>query len=442
MKLLTKTTLYFLLAMMLLLAAGGFLLFQQFSRQINQRADKELVYEEVQWIQYLEAATANGSNFILRSPDLLIYPVDAQPDPYPQITSTYGTKAREEVQIPFRQLTHVVSINGLPYQIIIRKSQEQKLALVTRIASILLLVFAGLFAATLLFNWIISKRLWQPFRHTLQQIRNLELQKMEAIRFEETSIEEFNELNASLNTMVRKIQSDYLNMKEFTEDAAHEMQTPLAVAQSKLELLLQDQTLQAQQVEDIAQASAALNRLSKLNQSLLLLAKIENNQYEATGALSLVAVARKYLAFFDEMIKDKQLRVEVQTDADFFTPLHPFLADTLISNLTGNAIKYNNAGGSIRISSNENRFCISNSSPAPALATEQLFRRFHTSGNGSSPSNGLGLALVKKIADTNHLQVSYQYKNGLHQFCLQKKENPPPKSRPTTSLETPEPVNP
>ena len=260
MKLLTKTTLYFLLAMIPLLAAGGYLLFRQFNRQINERADQELLYEEVQWIQYLEAATANGSNFILRSPDLLIFPVSEPPTALPQISSSYGAKARENVQIPFRQLEHVASINGIPYQIIIRKSQEQKLALVSNITSLMLLVFAGLFLATLLFNWFISNRLWQPFRESLQKIRNVELQKLETLHFEKTDIEEFNELNTSLILMARKIESDYLNMKEFTEDAAHEMQTPLAVAQSKLELLLQDSSLKESQVEDIGQASMALTR--------------------------------------------------------------------------------------------------------------------------------------------------------------------------------------
>jgi signal transduction histidine kinase len=420
MRLLTKTTLYFLLAMIPLLAAGGYLLFRQFGAQINERADKELVYEEVQWIQYLEAATANGSNFILRSPDLLIYPVQKDPTPYPEISTTYGTKARENVQIPFRQLAHVVDINGIPYQIVIRKSQEQKLALVANITSIMLLVFAGLFFATLLFNWLISKRLWQPFRVSLQKVRSLELQKIEAIRFEETDTEEFNELNASLNTMVQKIQADYMNMKEFTENAAHEMQTPLAVAQSKLELLLQDSRLDDSQVQTIAQASTALSRLSKLNQSLLLLAKIENNQFEATESISLSDITQKYLRLFDEMIKDKKLVVETNMDGDFTARLHPFLADSLISNLLGNAIKYNVESGRVNIQITNSEYCISNTSHLPAIDPQHLFQRFKTSGTNNS--TGLGLAIVKTIVDTSHLSISYHNDQNTHRFCIRNHE--------------------
>ena len=418
MRLLTKTTLYFLLAMIPLLAAGGYFLYRQYSSQINERADKELVYEEVQWIQYLEAATANGSDFLLRSPDLLIYPTQEAPTPYPELSNISGTKARANVQIPYRQLAHVVDINGIPYQIVIRKSQEQKLALVTNITSIMLLVFAGLFVATLLFNWVISKRLWQPFQASLQKVRNLELQKIEAIHFEKTNTAEFNELNATLNTMVQKIQRDYLNMKEFTENAAHEMQTPLAVAQSKLELLLQDSHLNEVQLGAIAQATEALSRLSKLNQSLLLLAKIENNQFESTEKISLAAISQKYLQLFDEIIKDKKLQVDIQAEEDFTTMLHPFLADSLVSNLLGNAIKYNYEGGRIDIHINHNSYCIINSSPLPAIDTQHLFQRFNTSGKGTEQATGLGLAIVKRIADTSHLSIAYQYVEGMHRFCI------------------------
>jgi signal transduction histidine kinase len=420
MRLLAKTTLYFLLAMVPLLAAGGYILFNQFSTQINERADKELVYEEVQWIQYLKAVTIDGSNFILRSPDLVIYPVQEEPTSYPEISTTFGTKANENAQIPFRQLSHVADINGTAYQIVIRKSQEQKLVLVTKISSILLLVLAGLFLAMLLFNWIISKRLWQPFRDSLQKVRNLELSKIEAVHFGKTDTVEFNELNASLNAMVQKIHQDFLNMKEFTENAAHEMQTPLAVAQSKLELLLQDSSLNDTQLQAIAQTATALNRLNKLNQSLLLLAKIENNQFEPTERVSLLEITKKYLSLFDEIIKDKHLAIETIVEEDCIVLLHPFLVDSLVSNLLGNAIKYNYVGGKIRIRINSSDYCVSNSSHLPALYPQQLFQRFCVSRGNEGPSTGLGLAIVKSIADTAHLSVTYQNEEGMHRFCIGK----------------------
>jgi signal transduction histidine kinase len=418
MKLLTKTTLYFLLVIVPLLAATGFFLFHQFSREIDHRDDRELIHDEIQWIRYLESITGNGANFILRSPYILIYPVRKPVSQYPSITDTYNIDEKNNLRIPFRQLSHVVPVNGTPYQIVIRKSQEQKTALVANITWIMFLVFVGLSIATLVFNWLISKNLWRPFKASLQKVRNIELHKLESIHFDETNTEEFNELNAALNSMSHKIYDDYVNMKEFTENAAHEMQTPLAVVQSKLELLLQDPNLEERQVEAIMQASSALSRLGKLNQSLLLLARIENNQYETSEQMNLVDTTRKYLQLFDELIKDKQLKVHTELHEDFLASLHPHLADSLISNLLGNAIKYNYNGGEISIIVKNNYYCITNTSLLPVIDPQRLFKRFNRSAYNSDTSNGLGLAIVKKICDTYQISIDYKAENSKHEFCL------------------------
>ncbi len=418
MRLLTKTTLYFLVAIVPLLAAGGFFLFRQFSRELNHRMDEELIAEEVQWIRYLQTQSDNGTTFILRTPEILIYPVNAAVTAFPRIEDV-NAQQNENQKMLYRQLTHVVSVNDIPYLISIRKSQEQKTVMQANVTRIMLLVFAGLFVATLLFNGLISERLWKPFRKSLLQIRGAELQKMEAVHFEKTNTKEFNELNTSLNAMAEKIYNDYVNMKEFTENAAHEMQTPLAVVQSKMELLLQDSNLSDNQVQSVMDASTALSRLSKLNQSLLLLAKIENNQYETAETISLTEITKKYLKLFDELIRDKQLTVETGFAEDFVLHLHPLLADSLVSNLVGNAVKYNFTGGSISIKISGSKYQISNTSDLPEIDSKQLFKRFNKSKNPSETSNGLGLAIVKKICDTHNLSVSYSAAYGFHHFIIE-----------------------
>ena len=419
MRLLTKTTLYFLLAMVPLLAAGGLYLFMQFSKELDNKMDEELISDELQWIQYLKTESNNGATFILKTPEIIIYPVRNDPSAYPIIRDSYETKGNGKM--PYRQLFHIVDIYGTAYQIVIRKPQEQKAAMEANVTRIMLFVFAGLFAATLLFNWIISKKLWKPFTRSLQKIRAAELQKMEAVHFEKTGTLEFNELNSSLNEMSKKIYNDYVSMKEFTENAAHEMQTPLAVVQSKIELLLQDTNLNDNQVQSIMDAGTALSRLSKLNQSLLLLAKIENNQYETNETINLNDIIKKYLKLFDELIKDKRLQVETNFAEDFLLHLHPLLADSLVSNLIGNAVKYNFPGGKLIISSNKNSFRISNTSHLPPIDKQKLFNRFYKHENESISSTGLGLAIVKKIADTHNLLITYKFENGLHCFSTEKK---------------------
>lgn len=420
MRLLTKTTLYFLTTLIVLLAAGGYFLFRQFSRELDRQTDQELIIEEVQWIRYLQGEADNGTTFILRTPDLLVYPVDGPVAEFPTFSQTRGFSARQEKEVPYRQLSHIVSVRGIPYQLTIKKSQEQKAVFVANISKVLLLVFVLIFIVIMLFNALINQTIWKPFKRTLEKIRGAELHKMEGIHFEKTAVSEFNDLNTSLNLMANKMYRDFVNMKEFTENAAHEMQTPLAVAQSKIELLLQDANLTDEQAGSIAQASMALKRLSNLNQSLLLLAKIENNQFETNEQIDMAAVTQKYLQLFSEIIKDKGVEVNTTIQGAFTTAIHPFLAESLISNLVGNAVKYNYTGGNIDIFMTSKIFKVSNTSQLSAIENDQLYKRFNKKNAGNETSNGLGLAIIKKICDANDLIISYQCESGIHSFTIKK----------------------
>src|SRR3954454_5409288 len=167
MRLLTKTTIYFVTVMICLSVLSAFYLFHQFSKGLDERSDKELIAEEIQWIQYLETTVANGTTFILRTGEVSILPVNLPQQPYPLITNVAGDNFQKRADISYRQLQQVVVVQGIPYQVTIRKSQEQKTALITSFTQIIILVFAILFLTALIFNWLISRRLWTPFQRSL-----------------------------------------------------------------------------------------------------------------------------------------------------------------------------------------------------------------------------------------------------------------------------------
>jgi signal transduction histidine kinase len=209
---------------------------------------------------------------------------------------------------------------------------------------------------------------------------------------------------------------DYLSMKTFTENASHEIQTPLAIIQSKLELLLQDNLLTEQQIVAISSAFEATQRLSKLNQALLLITKIENNQFDASESISIKIVVEKYQVFFAELLDRKKITLGIIVHADWLLFIHPLLADMLISNLFSNAIRYSNQFGNIDIVITENSFEMANTSTMPPIAATRLFQRFikHDSATG----NGLGLAIVKEICDTNNIGICYEHEHDKHRFKL------------------------
>ncbi|MEO9005229.1 MAG: ATP-binding protein, partial [Ginsengibacter sp.] len=183
---------------------------------------------------------------------------------------------------------------------------------------------------------------------------------------------------------------------------------------------LQDSNLKDEQAQAILQSTDALRQLSKLNESLLLLAKIENNQFETTTEISIADVIQKYIGLFDEFIKEKRLNVQTIFHDSFTIQLHPLLADSLIINLLGNAIKYNYNGGTIVVEMDKNKFRISNTSALSPIPPDKLFMRLSTSNTNTEISHGLGLAIVKKIADVNHLNIEYHVENDIHTFAITK----------------------
>ena len=166
-----------------------------------------------------------------------------------------------------------------------------------------------------------------------------------AVRFDATDIAEFDQLNRLLENMMQKIRTDFVNLKEFTENASHEIQTPLAIIKSKLELVLQDKSLNDKQHQQIQAAFESTIRLSKLNEALLLLSRIENQQFVGQQEIDFCQLIRSRVDYFEELFGLKQIEVIFHaTDAVVFT-VNPLLAEILVNNLLSNALRHNHENG-------------------------------------------------------------------------------------------------
>lgn len=418
MKLLTKNTIWFLLIMLPLLAAGGIYLYDQFDKELKKEMDEELVNDQIQWLLYFKSIPDNSPVFGITTPEFSILPAQGPADEQPSLKTIMQYQEVEHKEVPYRQLNQVIRIREHFYNLTIRKSLIEKDDLIKNIALVMALAFIGLLLFVILINRLISRSIWRPFYQSLEKMEKLQLEQMPHLTFPDTAVTEFNRLNEVLLNATSRIYHDFVIMKELTEDAAHEMQTPLAIAQNRLELLLQDEALQPSQLQSIAQTHEALQRLSHLNHSMLFMAKIGNKQFVPAGNISIRAVLEKHLRLFEELIRDRGLTVRTDISGDLSLPLHPVLADTLISNLLGNAIKYNYPDGTITIQLNEQLLSICNTSEYPPIPANQLFQRFKKNASNLENSNGLGLAIVKKIMDTNNLKIYYIHKKQEHHFIV------------------------
>ena len=278
------------------------------------------------------------------------------------------------------------------------------------------LIVGVLAVAIVLTLRFISRRLWQPFDLTLRQIEGFRLENGKLPTLPDTDVKEFARLNHSLETLMRNSLASYRTQKEFTENASHELQTPLAVFQSKLDLLLQLPNLTEQQAEMIQELYQVSGRLSRLNRNLLLLAKIDNNQYARMEETDVVKLMEELLPSLDTLAGSITIERDFKVKT-LVVRANRTLLESLVSNLVINAVRHNRADGNIRLVLDERRLMIANTSDEQALNPELIFNRFYRPSE-KTKGNGLGLAIVKAICEFHGWKISYAYCNKEHIFTL------------------------
>ncbi|CAN5608242.1 HAMP domain-containing sensor histidine kinase [soil metagenome] len=318
---------------------------------------------------------------------------------------------------PYRVLSSTIMIDQVPYHLTTRISLVENEDLVSAIAIIQGIVLGILLTGLLVINWRVSKRIWRPFYDTIEKLEKFELERSPILKLDSPSIKEFQLLNTAIGRLADRTYKAYINQKEFTENAAHEMQTPLAIFQSKVELLMQDKNLSNENALLLGQLMDASSRLSKLNKALLLLSKIENKQFIETESIDLVELTEKLVVIFQRQAETKNIEIRtffLDRPRIFF---NASLIDILLSNLISNAVRYNNANGSISITVTGKSWEIINTGNPLDIPVDRIFERFQK-GNSGQSSTGLGLAIVKKICETRGSEIRYEFKSNTHSFSL------------------------
>lgn len=314
----------------------------------------------------------------------------------------------------FRGLSRVIEINKKNYLVTIETNVEETEETVIAIAALTFLFFLILVIGFLIFNRRLSVKLWQPFRSTLNKLKAFNLNSQASIPFEKSNTLEFEELNLALNKLIEHTITVYKSQKEFTENASHELQTPLAIIKNKLDLLLQKEALTDRQYQIIEATNKAVTRVSRINKNLLLLAKIENHQFEDSEEIDLSDLTTQSLEHLHEHIENKALILQSEIDGELSITGNKTLLEILLTNLILNAIRHNSQKGVIKITLDKSGLTLSNSGNQ-ALEIENLFKRFKRSSNESSGS-GLGLAIVEQICKRHHWKINYLFKDDFHIF--------------------------
>jgi two-component system sensor histidine kinase ArlS len=350
--------------------------------------------------------------------DITLVPADT---PVPDAIYTIDRFNRKHHESePFREMSGTLTVIGRLYRLTISSSLIENDDLLGSILLLQVSVLLVLIGGMLWINQKMSKRLWQPFYVALQNMRQYEVNKQPDLGFRPSTTDEFNELNKAIEHLFSRSHDLFLQQREFTENAAHEMQTPVAIFQSKLELLMQTSPLNLEQAQLIQTLDATTRRIIRLNKSLLLLAKIENHQYTTTEQIDITALCIKLIDQLDLQAAAKDLAIETSWESAIRVEANPVLLDILVGNLLSNAIRHNCDHGAIRIGTYASALVISNTGDNTPLQPSRIFDRFHkqTKRTGGEDSTGLGLAIVKNICALYRYDIEYSFSKGWHSFKI------------------------
>lgn len=315
----------------------------------------------------------------------------------------------------FRCLSKVIYLNKKPYRFYIETNIEETQETIFFISITTVFLFVLIVGGLLFLNRRLSKSVWKPFRETLDQLKTFSLNNQTKIEFSKTDVSEFDELNQSLTKLIEHNVSVYKTQKEFTENASHELQTPLAILKNKLDILLQNQDLTEKQYQIAEEMNRALSRSSRINKNLLLLAKIDNKQFDSE-TFHLNEVLNQSLEILQEHFEQKNISVKTEISDNVKANGNIGLTEVLINNLIINAIRHTSINGSISIKLNNSVFEVSNSG-AEKLNSDLLFKRFSRFSKDNNGS-GLGLAIVQEICKSQNWTIDYRFENYNHIFSV------------------------
>ncbi len=414
MRLLTKTTLNLLSISLFIYLFGIIAFYYSLRIQVDSNVNLEMDKRKSGIIRQMEEAHSSVTQPPNRNEMVLVTPIEreASSDRY---TDTLIYSQEEQRYQLFRQLGFNEKVNNQNYYIQIFKSLEETDTLIVRIITTMTVLIILLIITLLVVNRYSSRLVWSVFYDTVGKINRYDLNTHEDFNLQDSDVKEFADLNRVLKTMTERIKNDYLNLKEYTENASHEIQTPLAIINSKLEILLQSGEMNEKQYKALADAYEASIRLSKYNSTLILLAKIENKQFPESKRVSPEFILNSLLEDLEDLIHSKKIEVIRNIASNVTLQMNPYLAEMLIVNLVKNAVRHNVKGGKLIIELEDSFLLISNTGPDLPVDKNLLFKRFYKSSS-SPESLGLGLAIVRKICVLYHFEVGYQFNEGLH--CL------------------------
>ncbi|CAG5082868.1 sensor histidine kinase [Parvicella tangerina] len=413
MKLIKKTNRNFILILLGVIPLAIILLFFSLTYYMADEVDEKLRVDELRIVEQLKT----NPEFISIYPVIEVEEIQSAENIEEGIKDVLVYDPIEKEEEPFRELISVKEVNRKIYLIKVRhstiESKDFMIAIILSMGVILLLIFLLL----LVFNNRLSLKLWKPFYNNIDELRTFSFTSTDHLDLKDSDIDEFQDLKHSLELLTEQLHKDYKTLKEFTENASHEIQTPLSIISMNLDEVLQEEHSK-ENYDKLYACYQSVQRLSKLNQKLLLLAKIDNQQFNDVSEIEFNSLIKEKSEELEQLIEQKDLNVNIVEEGKLRVEMDSILANVLVINLLSNAIKHSLSGSNINIIITGSYFSISNPTEI-AIDEKQVFERFKK-GNDADSSTGLGLSIVKRIVDLSNMEIEVTNKQGDFKISVKK----------------------
>ena len=252
--------------------------------------------------------------------------------------------------------------------------------------------------------YFVSGQALKPLRKLSQQAEKIDQDSISDIRLNEDTVKEFRQLSVSVNLMLDRLSESFATQRQFSGNAAHELRTPLAIMQTKLELFAAEhKNMEGDTAELVRSQAEQLDRLSKLVHTLLEMSNLSSAP--RSDRIELAPLVEEIITDLTPLASQNDITMEQDCDNVVITGSDALIY-RLVFNLIENAVKYNRRGGSVSVSVHkENSDVVVRVSDTgcgiPEEYRESIFQPFFRVDKSRSRQMGgvgLGLALVHEIA--------------------------------------------
>jgi signal transduction histidine kinase len=274
-------------------------------------------------------------------------------------------------------------------------------------------VLAGLVFITILLDLIYARFVLRPLDTIIRtRLLNSNFPFPENHPPVRSTTSDFVFLDRCIVELMEKIKETFDKEREFTSNASHELMTPISILQNKLENLMVEGDFTEEQLQHkLIGMMTTVNRLKKIVRSLLLISRIENNQFAKTDRVYIGDVVNEVVNELADRIEANNLTIRISVTPDLQAQrVNHDLIFQLLFNLVNNAIRYNKDRGEINITAkNCDGVCVLSIADTGIGIQpgdlDAIFYRFKKSAGAAEDGYGLGLAIVKSIADYHSVNI-------------------------------------